>query len=577
MRSLSSKILIYIGIVSVFYSAFLLYHTYSLTNTHVNELVEQQASMVLKFDLAIRKYIAQYVRPIMYDLLVEDEFVPEVMSTSFVARSIFDEVREDFPEYIIKFSSDNPRNPSNQAGPEELKIIKLFNNSPDLKRWSGKIAIGGKMYYAKFSARRMKKSCLRCHGDPSDAPASLLKKYGSTVGFHRPVGEIIGLDTIAIPMTKITKQLWSEVIKAYVESGFGLLLFFLSMAIIMKLLITDRLSKIARHFLATVKKSNYAGIEPIKIEGKDEISDLAFSFNILSDKLQNFYSSLEAKVRERTEKLKKTNIQLKQEVADRKRAERELRQAKEEAEDGQQAIDAYRRKQYDLILMDIQMPKMDGFKATEAIRNLEDKLDETGDGRRSRSTPIIALTAHAVKGHRESCLEKGMDDYISKPLKKAELLAMVDRWVSGIDSYPSHIDDRANEDGGAKQEKSVDSQLPQDGGISKDDTPMKFEKALKEFEGDKDLLTSVLDGFLSKVRSQTGTIRQAISRGDKEVVRREAHAIKGGAANLTAAPLSEVASELERIGKSNALAEGVEVIERLEKEFHRLESFVKGR
>ena len=123
----------------------------------------------------------------MYDFVGEDEFIPETMSTSYVARKIFDDVRNEFPDYIIKFSSDNPRNPANQAGPEEISIIEHFNNNPQLKRWTGEIAIGEKQYMAKFSARRMTDSCLHCHGVSTDAPASLVKRYGSTAGssvFH---------------------------------------------------------------------------------------------------------------------------------------------------------------------------------------------------------------------------------------------------------------------------------------------------------------------------------------------------------------------------------------------------------
>ena len=194
MKSIATKSLVFIGIATILFSVFLLYHTYSLTNRWVREAVEKQASMALEFDLTIRRYVAEHVRPRMYELVGEDEFVPETMSTSYVARSIFEGVQKEFPDYIIKFSSDNPRNPSNQAGPEELRIIDLFNRNPDLERWSGQISMGGRQFMAKFSARRMKESCLRCHGDPADAPASLLERYGMTAGFHRPIGEIVGPD-----------------------------------------------------------------------------------------------------------------------------------------------------------------------------------------------------------------------------------------------------------------------------------------------------------------------------------------------------------------------------------------------
>jgi HPt (histidine-containing phosphotransfer) domain-containing protein len=107
--------------------------------------------------------------------------------------------------------------------------------------------------------------------------------------------------------------------------------------------------------------------------------------------------------------------------------------------------------------------------------------------------------------------------------------------------------------------------------------PMDFEMAIEEFEEDKEFLMEVLDGFLETVRNQIEAIRQVILDGDAEVVRREAHSIKGGAANLTAYSLSKVAFELENIGKSGVLEGGTEVLERLEKEFHRLEGYARER
>ncbi|MBE9541160.1 MAG: Hpt domain-containing protein [Proteobacteria bacterium] len=86
----------------------------------------------------------------------------------------------------------------------------------------------------------------------------------------------------------------------------------------------------------------------------------------------------------------------------------------------------------------------------------------------------------------------------------------------------------------------------------------------------------VLEGFLDNVRAQIETIHQAISNGDAEVVWKEAHSIKGGAANLTANELSSVAIELENIGKSGVPEGGIEALERLKKEFYRLENFARG-
>jgi len=267
------------------------------------------------------------------------------------------------------------------------------------------------------------------------------------------------------------------------------------------------------------------------------------------------------------------------------------------AEDGNQAVEAYKRKAYDLILMDIQMPVMDGYEATREIRKLETHDSTTQP---LNHVPIIAMTAHALEGYRERCLEAGMDDYIAKPLRRKDLLSMVDKWSKSIDDFRLRpvgayapvglsIDDRENETGNAELKSKIparnrppEADSGEAGGENPKSkieqvAPMDFDRAIEEFEGDREFLIEVLNGFLENVKSQIATIRQAISDGDSEAVRREAHSIKGGAANLTADALSKVALELENIGKSGILEGGIEAIERLEKEFHRLEAYARER
>ncbi|HIJ20167.1 MAG TPA: response regulator [Deltaproteobacteria bacterium] len=231
------------------------------------------------------------------------------------------------------------------------------------------------------------------------------------------------------------------------------------------------------------------------------------------------------------------------------------------AEDGRQAAEAYKRKRYDLILMDIQMPIMDGFSATQRIREIE-AINLSGQGGDSggvdqqstiQRVPIIAMTAHAVKGYREKCLRAGMDDYVTKPLMRKELLTMVEKWTFRTsDSHPT-----------TRNSQSTVNET----------APMDFAGAIEEFEGDADFLKGVLKSFIENVSSQIEIIRQALSDKDAETVRREAHSIKGGAAILFANGLSGVAFELEKMGQSNHLEQGIQVLEKLEKEFQLLEAF----
>jgi two-component system cell cycle sensor histidine kinase/response regulator CckA len=325
MKSLAGKLTVSIGMATILLATYLFYATYRMTDQRLNDVVVQQAEMALQFDLAIRKYVGDHIRPMMYDLLGEDEFVPETMSTSFVARSIFEDVRRDFPEYIIKFSSDNPRNPVNQAGPEELKVIEYFNAHPEVKRWDGQIKINGRAYLAKFSARRMRTSCLKCHGDPADAPRSMIDRYGNKAGFHRPIGEVIGTDTVAIPVSEMTEGLWSESINTFILIGFFVAMFLLLITLVIRFHVTGPLSKISRHLSAASSRDSYTYIEKIDVSSRDEIGEVATSFNTLFATLQDFYNSLEEKVAERTVDLERANRELVREMDARRETEQSLK------------------------------------------------------------------------------------------------------------------------------------------------------------------------------------------------------------------------------------------------------------
>ena len=187
-----------------------------------------------------------------------------------------------------------------------------------------------------------------------------------------------------------------------------------------------------------------------------------------------------------------------------------------------------------------------------------------------------------------------MDDYISKPFSEKDLLVMVDKWTQKIDDSRLKIDDLENANTDPEQPSIINHQpsiinhqssiinhqpsiINRQSSIinhqSKDVAPMNFERAMKVYEDDKAYLMEVLSCFLENVRDQIETIRQAISDGNAEAVRKEAHAMKGGAGILTADNLAGVASELENIGHSGALEGGTEALERLEIEFHRLEAY----
>ena len=240
------------------------------------------------------------------------------------------------------------------------------------------------------------------------------------------------------------------------------------------------------------------------------------------------------------------------------------------AEDGKQAIDAFKCKHYGLILMDVQMPVMDGYQATKAIRKLESKLaamnkinaDET-----MRRVPIIAMTGHTMSENKTICLEAGMDDFLSKPYTREGLLSMASKWLE--------LSAKVVIQPVLAQNPNVETSQDIVPIAVHADNPIDIEKAIEEFEGDKQFLSEVIEGFTMEVIEQIGTIRKALSCGDAETVRNMAHSIKGGAANITARAASRVAFELEIKGKIKELNGAGEIVDNLERDFETLRKFIQ--
>lgn len=194
------RLLIGMAALSVAFLAVVLYQTIHWSRKHIDQTAQKQAALAVAFNAALRDYIAEHVRPEMEKRVRPGEFIPETMSTSFASRRVFEKVKEFFPFAIVRFPSRNPLNPVNQATPAEEEIIRFFERNPEAASWTGtiKFAEDGEEYSARALPRRFKTDCLKCHGDPQDAPPSIVERYGSTAGFGHAEGDV-SLDLAAIP------------------------------------------------------------------------------------------------------------------------------------------------------------------------------------------------------------------------------------------------------------------------------------------------------------------------------------------------------------------------------------------
>jgi CheY-like chemotaxis protein/HPt (histidine-containing phosphotransfer) domain-containing protein len=231
------------------------------------------------------------------------------------------------------------------------------------------------------------------------------------------------------------------------------------------------------------------------------------------------------------------------------------------AENGLQAVSAFERKAYDLIFMDVQMPVMDGYEAVREIRRKEHKMnvgEAVSPFPRKARTPIIAMTAHAMMGDREKCLAEGMDDYIAKPIRKAELVHMVDKWLSAQQSLPT----------GTAPAESVPANTKE----SSD--PLDLKATIKEFEGNRTMVSAIIQEFLSDVDARIVKMGNGVGSGELEIVRKEAHSIKGGAANINAHDLSMAASNLEQAAKASHASICGDLLQDLSHEAQRVNAYV---
>ncbi|GIW94177.1 MAG: hypothetical protein KatS3mg110_2218 [Pirellulaceae bacterium] len=216
-----------------------------------------------------------------------------------------------------------------------------------------------------------------------------------------------------------------------------------------------------------------------------------------------------------------------------------------EATSGEEAIRLWEQQPFDVILMDVRMPQMDGFQATQIIRRRE----QAG----AKHVPIIALTAHAMKGDRERCLAEGMDGYLAKPLRPADLVRMVE----SLGGRELHM---------APEVSPAISQPSADPGPREFD----FQKALESMDNDQSLLLQQMQYFLKDGPELVSRIRRAIARKDGRDLELAAHRLKSLTARYEARMASTLAAELEERGTHGRWEGAEQQAEQLEQLVSRL-------
>jgi len=220
------------------------------------------------------------------------------------------------------------------------------------------------------------------------------------------------------------------------------------------------------------------------------------------------------------------------------------------ADDGEEALAALERAPYDLVLMDCQMPKVDGYEATRRIRRMEGAAG---------ATVVVAMTAHALSGDRLKCLEAGMNDHIAKPVSRSALVGVLRRWLPKA----ALIAEASVEEGPAREATA--------------DTVWNRTELLHLLGGDASLVREITAEFLEDAPLEIEALMAALDAGDTEAVKEHAHTIKGAAGSVGGAALFSAAFELEKAAKAGNPAGARVFAAKLEREFERLRAAMAER
>jgi PAS domain S-box-containing protein len=226
------------------------------------------------------------------------------------------------------------------------------------------------------------------------------------------------------------------------------------------------------------------------------------------------------------------------------------------ASNGREAVEALRKMPYDLVLMDLQMPEMDGLAATRAVRT---------SGCETSAVPIIAMTAHAMPGDRQTCLDAGMDDYIAKPVTPAALSVLLEKWLAKLDVTKG-------QSGILPPPSGPPTGLDTAAANAVFDEAALVERAV----GDRELAQAIARSFLADVPVRMEALRDHLASGDAKAVQHQAHTIKGAAGAVGGEGVAQLALALERSGKANDLEAARSGLEALVSEFERLKQAMEA-
>ncbi len=278
--------------------------------SHMQELfvseARSKANLMAAHTEAIQSYVRGVLRPAVSHALKPDEFIIEAMSTSFVTRHILSALSDEESHFIYRRVAKNARNPDYEVDDRERAFFDRFSAHPELLRIEESVRVQGKEHLTVARPVHFTADCMRCHGDPKDAPAVLLRMYGGTRGFWRQSDELAGLDIISVPIESSTGAIGQSITMFAVFFGSGMLLLLLLMQGFFNRLVVSNLRRVGAILHSGLFREEERDLL-VPLQREEEIEGVVRSIELIATHLSNarrqlsdYAKNLESMVKDRT-------------------------------------------------------------------------------------------------------------------------------------------------------------------------------------------------------------------------------------------------------------------------------------
>ena len=251
--------------------------TYFLTRQQVLSQADRELTLLVDMVRAARNVVREETRPYF---MPKGEFFGPTISSTVMANTIASKFLREQPDYYIKIASDNPLNLDNLPEPLETQLLSRFRADDKLKRIVETGRVKGRLYLVSAAPAKVKKGCMRCHGDPADAPSEITEPYGTTSGYHYTLGDVVGATVVGVPLADLNTLVLqrSMVVVVTLSVLFALVLTLVNLLV--RGSIINPLTAITAH-ANEVSRGNFNAVLDKDSLRDDEIGELAISFDLM--------------------------------------------------------------------------------------------------------------------------------------------------------------------------------------------------------------------------------------------------------------------------------------------------------